>query len=53
MEQIIKDEMSDEEFQFYKLQLKNDVKSYLDIDDQIKALNKAVSDRRKEKKKTI
>jgi len=51
MEQIIKDEMSDEEFQFYKLQLKNDVKSYLDIDDQIKALNKAVSDRRKEKKK--
>jgi len=51
MEQIIKDEMSDEEFQFYKLQLKNDVKSYLDLDDQIKALNKAVSDRRKEKKK--
>ena len=43
--------MSDEDFQFYKLQLKNNVKLYLDLDDQIKALNKAVSERRKEKKK--
>jgi hypothetical protein len=51
MENIIKQEMSDEDFQFYKLQLKNNVKLYLDLDDQIKALNKAVSERRKEKKK--
>ena len=43
--------MSDEDFQFYKLQLKNNVKLYLDLDDQIKALNKAVAGRRKEKKK--
>ena len=50
-ENIIKQEMSDEDFQFYKLQLKNNVKLYLDLDDQIKALNKAVSERRKEKKK--
>jgi len=51
MENIIKQEMSDEDFQFYKLQLKNNVKLYLDLDDQIKALNKAVAGRRKEKKK--
>ena len=43
--------MSQEEFQFYKDQLKADVKSYLEIDDQIKALNKAVAERRKQKKK--
>ena len=43
--------MSQEEFQFYKDQLKTDVKSYLEIDDQIKALNKAVAERRKQKKK--
>ena len=43
--------MSEEEFQFFKDQLKKEVKEYLDIDDQIKALNKAVKERRDKKKK--
>ena len=51
MSNILNQEMSQEEFQFYKDQLKTDVKSYLEIDDQIKALNKAVAERRKQKKK--
>ena len=44
-------ELNDEEFQFYKEQLKKDVKSYLEIDDQIKALNKALRERRTGKTK--
>ena len=43
--------MSEEEFQFFKNQLKGEVKDYLEIDDQIKALNKAIKDRRDRKKK--
>ena len=43
--------MSEEEFQFFKNQLKAEVKDYLEIDDQIKALNKAIKDRRDRKKK--
>ena len=46
------EEKTDEkEFQFYKDDLKTNVKEYLDIDDQIKALNKAVKARRDRKKK--
>ena len=44
--------MSEEEFQFFKNKLKIEVREYLDLDDQIKALNKALKERR-EKKKTI
>ena len=51
MENIIQEDMSEQEFQFYKEQLKENVKEYLEIDDQIKALNKAMSDRRKQKRK--
>ncbi len=43
--------MSEEEFQFFKDELKKEVKEYLEIDDQIKALNKAVRERRDRKKK--
>jgi hypothetical protein len=43
--------MSDDEYQFYKEELKTNVKEYLDLDDQIKALNKAVKERRDRKKK--
>tara|TARA_B100001057_G_scaffold492635_1_gene585411 strand:+ start:562 stop:972 length:411 start_codon:yes stop_codon:yes gene_type:complete len=43
--------MSEEEFQFFKNQLKSEVKDYLEIDDQIKALNKAIKERRDRKKK--
>ena len=43
--------MSENEFQFFKDELKKEVREYLDIDDQIKALNKAVKDRRDKKKK--
>ena len=49
MEDIFQEEMTDQEFQFCKDQLKLNVKSYLEIDDQIKALNKAISERRKKK----
>ena len=45
------DNISENEFQFYKDKLKTDVKSYLEIDDQVKALNKALKDRRKQKTK--
>ena len=43
--------MSEDDFQFFKDELKKEVKEYLDIDDQIKALNKAVKERRDKKKK--
>jgi hypothetical protein len=43
--------MSEDDFQFFKNELKKEVKEYLDIDDQIKALNKAVKERRDKKKK--
>lgn len=42
--------MSEEQFQFFKDKLKTDVKEYLEIDDQIKALNKALKERRDKKK---
>ena len=42
-------EMTDQEFQFCKEQLKTNVKNYLEMDDQIKALNKAIIERRKKK----
>ena len=42
--------MSEEQFQFFKDKLKVDVKEYLEIDDQIKAINKALKDRRDKKK---
>ena len=42
--------MSEEQFQFFKDKLKSDVKEYLEIDDQIKALNKALKERRDKKK---
>ena len=51
MNNILNQEMSQEEFQFCKEELKGNVKQYLEIDDQIKALNKAISERRKTKKK--
>ena len=40
-----------DEFYLYQQQLKSDVKTYLDLDDQIKALNKAVKERRTSKGK--
>jgi hypothetical protein len=40
-----------DEFYLYQKQLKADVKSYLDLDDQIKALNKATKERRTNKAK--
>ena len=43
--------MSEEEFQFFKDKLKIEVKDYLELDDQIKAINKALKDRRDKKKK--
>ena len=42
--------MSEEEFQFFKDKLKTEVKDYLELDDQIKAINKALKDRRDRKK---
>ena len=49
MEDLFQEEMTDQEFQFFKEQLKSNVKIYLDMDDQIKALNKAIAERRKKK----
>ena len=43
--------MSEQEFQFFKDKLKNEVKEYLELDDQIKAFNKALKERRDKKKK--
>jgi hypothetical protein len=42
--------MSEEEFQFFKDKLKIEVKDYLELDDQIKAINKALKERRDRKK---
>ena len=42
--------MSDHEFLIHKQALQQDVKDYLEIDDQIKALNKAIKERRDKKK---
>jgi hypothetical protein len=54
--QEIKDESlnndgEQKDFQFYKENLQSSVKEYLSLDDQIKALNKAVKERRDRKKK--
>ena len=49
MEDLFQEEMTDQEFQFCKEQLKTNVKNYLEMDDQIKALNKAIVERRKKK----
>ena len=49
MQDLFQEEMTDQEFQFCKEQLKVNVKMYLDMDDQIKALNKAIVERRKKK----
>jgi hypothetical protein len=49
MEDLFQEDMTDQEFQFCKDQLKINVKMYLDTDDQIKALNKAIIERRKKK----
>lgn len=43
--------MNDHEFLIHKQALQQDVKDYLEIDDQIKALNKAIKERRDKKKK--
>ena len=51
MNNIFQTQMSEQDFQFYKEQLKINVKSYLELDDQIKALNKALVERRKQKNK--
>ena len=49
MQDLFQEEMTDQEFQFCKEQLKSNVKIYLEMDDQIKALNKAIIERRKKK----
>jgi len=49
MQDLFQEEMTDQEFQFCKEQLKTNVKNYLEMDDQIKALNKAIVERRKKK----
>jgi len=49
MQDLFQEEMTDQEFQFCKEQLKSNVKLYLEMDDQIKALNKAIIERRKKK----
>lgn len=42
--------ISEEEFQIYKNKLTADVKEYLEIDEQISALNKAIKERRNRKR---
>ena len=49
MQDLFQEEMTDQAFQFCKEQLKSNVKIYLEMDDQIKALNKAIIERRKKK----
>lgn len=44
------DEMTDDEFQFYKEKLQTLVKQYLELDDEIIALKKATKDRNNKKK---
>lgn len=48
---LMNDNLNQDEFQFYKNELQKDVKEYLEIDDQIIALNKALKERRKAKSK--
>tara|TARA_B100000035_G_C20950582_1_gene531800 strand:+ start:627 stop:1034 length:408 start_codon:yes stop_codon:yes gene_type:complete len=48
---LMNDNEDNAEFQFFKTQLKTDVKQYLEIDDEISALNKALKERRKTKAK--
>ena len=45
------EEISDEQFQFYKEKLQSAVKEYLELDDQITALKKATKERTETKKK--
>lgn len=45
------DELTDDEFQFYKEKLQTSVKEYIELDDQITALKKAVKERTETKKK--
>ena len=42
--------ISDQQFQIYKDKLKTDINEYLEIDEQIAALNKAIKERRNRKK---
>jgi hypothetical protein len=44
-------EVTDEEFQFYKDKLQSNVKEYLELDEQIVALKKAVKERNDSRKK--
>ena len=44
-------EVTDEEFQFYKEKLQSNVKEYLELDEQIVALKKAVKERNDSRKK--
>jgi len=44
-------EITDEEFQFYKEKLQSNVKEYLELDEQIVALKKAVKERNDSRKK--
>jgi hypothetical protein len=44
-------EITDEEFQFYKDKLQSNVKEYLELDEQIVALKKAVKERNDSRKK--
>ena len=48
---LMNENLNDTEFQFFKSELQKDVKQYLEIDDQIIALNKAIRERRKTKAK--
>ena len=45
------EEISDEQFQFYKEKLQSSVKEYLELDDEITALKKATKERTETKKK--
>ena len=45
------EELTDEQFQFYKEKLQTSVKEYLEIDEQITALKRAVKERTETKKK--
>ena len=49
--EILNEDTEQKDFQFYKETLQSSVKEYLSLDDQIKALNKAVKERRDRKKK--
>jgi hypothetical protein len=51
MNNILMNQNNEDDFQFYKENLKSNVKEYLEIDDYIKALNKALKEKRNQKKK--